>query len=198
MLTINLKRTCICAFSRLVLVGVILLDLMPITIIWNPPLLLIFTLICEKYHFSCTTTRSPSSQPPPPPVVDAVITLTTSKVHRFSISSFLTVRFLTFLQSIQHNDGSKILVDYDLYRHFLISILGLIEVTKLCASMAPSVSVTAVVKSYVHDEAMLLKAYDELSEILGLMKVLLVDFDEEDDNIVDDYINFEDEHIDKI
>ncbi|CAN4111500.1 unnamed protein product [Withania somnifera] len=54
-----------------------------------------------------------------------------------------------------------------------------------------------VILKYMPDEARLLKAYGELPENTRLNEGV-ANLDEEDDNLNDDYIEFEDEDIDKI
>ncbi|THG20010.1 hypothetical protein TEA_008544 [Camellia sinensis var. sinensis] len=53
-------------------------------------------------------------------------------------------------------------------------------------------------KKYMPDEARLLKAYGELPENTRLNEGIAGGLDEEDDGAGDDYIEFEDEDIDKI
>lgn len=55
-----------------------------------------------------------------------------------------------------------------------------------------------VILKYMPDEARLLKAYGELPENTRLNEGIAGGLDEEDDGGVDDYIEFEDEDIDKI
>ncbi|KAL8118974.1 eukaryotic translation initiation factor 1A-like [Apium graveolens] len=55
-----------------------------------------------------------------------------------------------------------------------------------------------VILKYMPDEARLLKAYGELPENTRLNEGIAGGLDEEDENAVDDYIEFEDEDIDKI
>ncbi|PHT48399.1 hypothetical protein CQW23_12607 [Capsicum baccatum] len=55
-----------------------------------------------------------------------------------------------------------------------------------------------VILKYMPDEARLLKAYGELPENTRLNEGIANGLDEEDDNCADDYIEFEDEDIDKI
>lgn len=55
-----------------------------------------------------------------------------------------------------------------------------------------------VILKYMPDEARLLKAYGELPESTRLNEGIAGGLDEEDDGGVDDYIEFEDEDIDKI
>ncbi|KAI3511033.1 hypothetical protein L2E82_29715 [Cichorium intybus] len=55
-----------------------------------------------------------------------------------------------------------------------------------------------VILKYMPDEARLLKAYGELPENIRLNEGIAGGLDEEDDNGIDDYIEFEDEDIDKI
>lgn len=54
-----------------------------------------------------------------------------------------------------------------------------------------------VILKYMPDEARLLKAYGELPENTRLNEGI-ANLDEEDENAADDYIEFEDEDIDKI
>ncbi|CAN8323602.1 unnamed protein product [Cochlearia groenlandica] len=55
-----------------------------------------------------------------------------------------------------------------------------------------------VILKYMSDEARLLKAYGELPENTRLNEGIVGDLDEDDDNAGDDYIEFEDEDIDRI
>ncbi|KAL6994832.1 hypothetical protein U1Q18_042026 [Sarracenia purpurea var. burkii] len=55
-----------------------------------------------------------------------------------------------------------------------------------------------IILKYIPDEARLLKAYSELSEYTGLNEGIADGLDEEDEGVGDDYIEFEDEDIDKI
>ena len=55
-----------------------------------------------------------------------------------------------------------------------------------------------VILKYMPDEARLLKAYGELPDTMRLNEGIAAGLDEEDDNAGDDYIEFEDEDIDKI
>ncbi|KAK1376673.1 eukaryotic translation initiation factor 1A-like [Apium graveolens] len=55
-----------------------------------------------------------------------------------------------------------------------------------------------VILKYMPDEARLLKAYGELPENTRLNEGIAGGMDDEDDNVGDDYIEFEDEDIDKI
>lgn len=55
-----------------------------------------------------------------------------------------------------------------------------------------------VILKYMPDEARLLKAYGELPESTRLNEGIAGGLDEEDDGGGDDYIEFEDEDIDKI
>ncbi|KAJ6319485.1 hypothetical protein OIU76_005134 [Salix suchowensis] len=55
-----------------------------------------------------------------------------------------------------------------------------------------------VILKYMPDEARLLKAYGELPENTRLNEGIAGGLDEEDDGAGDDYIEFEDEDIDKI
>lgn len=55
-----------------------------------------------------------------------------------------------------------------------------------------------VILKYMPDEARLLKAYGELPENTRLNEGIAGGLDEEDDGGGDDYIEFEDEDIDKI
>ncbi|CDP08730.1 unnamed protein product [Coffea canephora] len=55
-----------------------------------------------------------------------------------------------------------------------------------------------VILKYMPDEARLLKAYGELPESTRLNEGIAGGLDEEDDGAGDDYIEFEDEDIDKI
>jgi translation initiation factor 1A len=55
-----------------------------------------------------------------------------------------------------------------------------------------------VILKYMPDEARLLKAYGELPESTRLNEGIAGGLDEEDDGAGDDYVEFEDEDIDKI
>ncbi|KAH0929013.1 hypothetical protein HID58_014740 [Brassica napus] len=55
-----------------------------------------------------------------------------------------------------------------------------------------------VILKYMSDEARLLKAYGELPENTRLNEGIVGDLDEDDDNAADDYVEFEDEDIDRI
>ncbi|KAK1568360.1 hypothetical protein Q3G72_023574 [Acer saccharum] len=69
---------------------------------------------------------------------------------------------------------------------------------KLHALMGPSDEKADVILKYMPDEARLLKAYGELPENTRLNEGIAGGLDEEDEGAGDDYIEFEDEDIDKI
>ncbi|WZZ71049.1 hypothetical protein YC2023_082419 [Brassica napus] len=55
-----------------------------------------------------------------------------------------------------------------------------------------------VILKYMSDEARLLKAYGELPENTRLNEGIVGDLEEDDDNLAEDYVEFEDEDIDRI